>query len=269
MGAQNNRSGNGRSMILASAIWLAVLASAALPAFAVGQSADQAALPRLSDGKPDLNGIWQSVSGADVDLQNHIADKYAPGAQSVVEEQEIPYLPAALKQRHINFEERRTADPETAKCDLPGVPRVSYARNLPFQIFQKPNGEKITVLYEFAEAHRFLYTNGTPHPPGHINWWLGDSRAKWEGDTLVVDSVDFNDATWFDHAGDYHSEALHVVERYALLDADHIDYKVEIEDPNVYSKPWHIDLILYRRKEKHFQLLDFVCYAFDFEKYYP
>lgn len=245
------------------------IAGIVLTASAWGQSASPATIPRLADGKPNLNGVWQSISGADVNLLDHISDKYAPGAQSVVEEHEIPYLPEALKQRQDNFEKRRTEDLETTKCDLPGVPRITYARNLPFQIFQLPKGDKITVLYEFAEAHRFFYTNGTPHPPGHINWWLGDSRARWEGDTLVVDSVDFNDSTWFDHAGDYHSESLHVVERYKLLDADHIDYKVEIEDPKVYSKPWHIDLILYRHKEKNFQLLDYVCYAFGLDKYYP
>jgi len=122
---------------------------------------------------------------------------------------------------------------------------------------------------EYAEAHRFLYTNGTDHPPGHINWELGDSRAKWDGDTLVVDSVDFLDDTWFDHAGDFHSQDLDVVERYKLLDADHLDYQVEINDPKIYSKPWHIDLILYRRTEKNFQLLDYVCYAFPIDKYYP
>lgn len=236
---------------------------------AAAQSSSQGAIPRLADGKPDFNGIWQSIGGADVNLQDHIADRYAPAAQSVVEEHEIPYLPAALKQRLDNYEKRNSDDPETSKCDLPGVPRITYARDLPFQILQKPNGDKITILYEFAEAHRLIYTNGTDHPTGHINWWLGDSRAKWDGDTLVVDSVDFNNDTWFDHAGDYHSEALHVVERYKLLDADHIDYRVEIDDSQVYQKPWHIDLVLYRRKESNFQLLDYVCYAFDLGKYYP
>jgi len=243
-----------------------LLASAALCGIAQQPST---AIPRLADGKPDLNGIWQAISGADVDLLDHVAGRYAPGAQSVVEEGEIPYLPHALKQRQANHEQRRSLDPETAKCDLPGVPRITYALNLPFQIFQKPEGDKIDVLYEFAVAHRFLYTNGTDHPPGHINWWLGDSRAKWEGDTLVVDSVDFNADTWFDHAGDYHSEDLHVIERYSPIDADHIDYRVEIDDSKVYAKPWHIHLILYRRKEKNVQLLDYVCYAFDYEKYYP
>jgi len=174
-----------------------------------------------------------------------------------------------LKKRQDNFEKRRTDDPEFAKCNLPGVPRITYARNLPFQIFQLPKGDKITVLYEYAEAHRFIYTNGTPHPPGHINWYLGDSRGKWEGDTLVVDSVDFLDDIWLDHAGDYIDQNLHVIERFKFIDADHIDYKVEIDDPKIYSKPWHIDLILYRHKEKNFQLLDYVCYAFPIDKYYP
>jgi len=245
------------------------VAGMVLVASAVGQSAKPVPIPRLVDGKPDFNGIWQTIGSADADLQDHIADRFSPGAQSVVEEHEIPYLPDALKQRQENNAKRRTEDPETSKCDLPGVPRITYAHNLPFQIFQLPKGEKITVLYEFAEAHRFLYTNGSDHPPGHINWWLGDSRGKWDGDTLVVDSVDFNDLSWLDHAGDYHSESSHVVERYKLIDPDHIDYKVEIEDPKVYSRPWHIDLILYRHKEKNFQLLDYVCYAFDLEKYYP
>jgi hypothetical protein len=252
-----------------------LIAGVVLVASAVGQpakpaaTARPAAIPRLADGKPNFNGIWQSMSGADVDLQDHAANAYAPGAQSVVEEHTIPYLADALKQRQANFEKRETADTETAQGDLPGVPRITYAHNLPFQIFQKPKGDKITVLYEYAGAHRFFYTNGTDHPPGHINWWLGDSRAKWDGDTLVVDSVDFLDETWFDHAGDFHSQDLHVVERYKLLDADHIDYQVEIDDPKTFSRPWHIDLTLYRRVEKNFQLLDYYAYAFPIDKYYP
>jgi hypothetical protein len=248
---------------------LAVIASLGTAAFAATPIKKAADVPRLSDGKPDLNGIWQSLSGADVNLLDHVADRYAPGGQSVVEEGELPYLPEARKQRDANNADREKSDPQTAKCNLPGVPRITYAHNLPFQIFQKPKGDRIVVLYEFAEAHRFLYTNGTPHPPGHINWNMGDSRSKWEGDTLVVDSVDFNDLTWFDHAGDFHSESLHVIERYRLLDADHLEYKVEVDDPKVYSKPWHINLVLYRRKEKNQQLLDYVCYAFDLAPYYP
>lgn len=261
-------------MLFKTSFCFYVIAGAALAGSAWGHAAKHAApslaaaIPRLADGRPDLNGIWQSIGGADVNLADHAADRYAPGAQSIVQESEIPYLPAALPRRQANFANRDTADP-TTKCNLPGVPRITYAHNLPFQIFQSPKGDKITVLYEYAEAHRFFYTNGTQHPSGHINWYLGDSRAGWEGDTLVVDSVDFLDDIWLDHAGDYISQDFHVVERYKLIDADHIDYNVEIEDPKVYARPWHINLILYRRKEKNFQLLDYICYAFPYEKYYP
>ncbi|HEV2645836.1 MAG TPA: hypothetical protein VGU46_05665 [Acidobacteriaceae bacterium] len=247
----------------------AFIAGAVLAVSALGQSGRPAAIPRLADGRPNFNGIWQTIGSADMDLQAHVADRTTPAAQSVVEEGTIPYLADGLKRRQDNFDKRRTDDPEFAKCNLPGVPRVTYARNLPFQIFQLPKGDKITVLYEYAEAHRFIYTNGTSHPPGHINWYLGDSRGRWDGDTLVVDSVDFLDDIWLDHAGDYIDQDFHVIERFKYIDADHIDYNVEIDDPKIYSKPWHIDLILYRHKEKNFQLLDYVCYAFPIDKYYP
>ena len=160
-----------------------------------------------------------------------------------------------------------TADPEI-KCYLPGVPRVTYL-GLPFQIFQSAASDKVTMLYEYAHANRYIYTNGTDHPKGHIDWWMGDSRGHWEGDTLSVDNVDFNDRTWFDRAGNFHSDELHVVERYTLTDADHISYQARIEDPKVFTKPWTLSMILYRHKERDFQLLDYECYAFELEKYYP
>ena len=125
------------------------------------------------------------------------------------------------------------------------------------------------MLYEYAHANRVIYTNGSKHPDGHIDWWLGDSRGQWNGDTLVVDLVDFNDQTWFDRAGDFHSDALHVVERYTLIDSDHIQYEATIEDPKVFTRPWKMSMILYRRREKNIQLLEFDCYAFEMEKYYP
>jgi hypothetical protein len=118
-------------------------------------------------------------------------------------------------------------------------------------------------------SHRGGYTNNTPHPRGPIEWWMGDSRGHWESDTLVVDNVHFNDQTWFDEAGNFHSEALHVVERYTLIDPDHINYEATIEDPKVFTKPWKISLVLYRHKEKNFQLLDYECYAFGDDQYYP
>lgn len=234
-----------------------ILILAAAPVFAQ--------IPRSADGKPDLSGIWQAFNTANIDLQDHLAKRGEPAGQSVVEGNEIPYQPWALAKKKENYANRATADPEN-KCYLPGVPRITYL-GLPFQIFER--SDLVTILYEHAHANRFIYTNGTPHPPGPIDWWMGDSRGHWEGDTLVVDNTDFNDQTWFDHAGDFHSADLHVTERYTLTDRDHINYRATIQDPKVFTRPWNIDMVLYRRVEKNFQLLEYECYAFDLEQYYP
>jgi len=222
-------------------------------------------IPRTADGKPDLSGIWQTMNAAAWDIQDHAAQKGVPGGPGVVEGNEIPYKPEALAQKKKNYEQRATLDPET-KCFLPGVPRITYM-GFPFQIIQKPN--ELTILYEYVHTVRYIFANGTPHPKGPIEWWLGDSRGRWEGDTLVVDVVHFNDQTWFDRAGNFHSDALHVVERYSLMDPDHINYTVTIEDPQVFTRPWNMNMVLYRHKEKNFQLYEYECYGFDFEKIYP
>ncbi len=229
--------------------------------------AAQTAIPRLEDGKPNLNGYWQSLNTANFNIQDHSASKGIPGGQGVVEGDEIPYQAWALAKRAANFKDRASLDSES-KCFQLGVPRITYSGH-PFQIFQASNGSKITILYEYAHTNRFIYTNNTPHPRGPIEWWMGDARGRWDGDTLVVDNVHFNDQTWFDEAGNFHSEDLHVVERYTLTDPDHISYEVTIEDPKVFTKPWKMTMILYRHKEKNFQLLDYECYAFDNDHYYP
>ena len=231
---------------------------------AAGQ-APATAIPRTADGKPDFSGIWQTMNSAAWDVEDHSASPGVPAGQGVVQGGTIPYLPAALAKRNENFKNRATADPET-KCYLLGVPRITYA-GFPFQIIQQP--AQLTVLYEWAHATRVVYTNGTPHPPGHIDWWMGDSRGRWDGDTLVVDVVHFGGETWLDRAGNHHSDALHVVERYTPLDADHIDYEVTLEDPKVFARPWTMSMILYRHRERNVQLLDYECYGFEFEKIYP
>ena len=111
----------------------------------------------------------------------------------------------------------------------------------PFQIFQTPT--HVAMTFEYAQGVRIVYTNGTPHPKGPIEWWLGDSRGKWDGDTLVVDAVHFTDQTWLDRAGNFHSEALHLVERYAMTGPDHINYEVTIEDPKVFTRPWKMSMV--------------------------
>ena len=209
---------------------------------------------RTADGKPNLQGIWQVLNTAAWDLQDHSARLGVPGGQTVVDGNDIPYQPATLKQKQQNFANRATADPET-KGFLPGVPRIMYMP-LPFQIFQTPT--HVAMTFEYAQAVRILYTNGTPHPRGPINWWLGDSRGRWEGDTLVVDVVHFTDQTWLDRAGNFHSDALHLVERYTMTGPDHINYEVTVEDPKVFTRPRKMSMLLYRRKEPNVRLLDYL-----------
>jgi hypothetical protein len=238
--------------------WIGIsllVAAAAARLAAQGQSA---AMPRTADGKPDLSGIWQVLNTAAWDIQDHAASLGVPGGQGVVEGNEIPYQPSALARKRENYANRRTADPET-KCYEPGVPRATYMP-YPFQIVQTPTF--VGILYEYVHVTRHIYVDGTPHPKGPIdNWWMGDSRAHWEGNTLVVDIIHFTDQTWFDRAGNFHSDALHVVERYTPTDRDHLLYEATIEDPKVFTRPWKMSMPLYRRQEPNVQLLDYECYA--------
>src|SRR6185295_6885310 len=140
-------------------------------------------LPRTAEGKPDLSGVWQVVNTAAWKIQDHAATKNVPAGRGVVDGGGIPYQPWAAIQREENFARRATADPET-RCYLPGVPRITYMP-YPFQIVQTPTS--VVLLYEYVHALRNVYMDGTPHPPGQIDWWMGDSRGRWDGDTLVVD----------------------------------------------------------------------------------
>ena len=247
--------------------WLSIVVVAMLLTWtqATAQTPAGSGMPRTKDGHPDFSGIWQVMNTAAWDLQDHQAQKGVPAGIGVVEGSEIPYQPAALAKKRQNYEQRATTDPES-KCYLPGVPRLMYMP-YPFQIFQRP--DMVTMLFEYVHATRFIYTNGTPHPPGHIDWWMGDSRGRWEGDTLVVDVVDFNEDTWFDRAGNFHSDELHLVERFTPMDADHINYQVTVEDPKVFTRPWRMNMILYRHREPNLQLLEYECYAFDSEFHAP
>jgi hypothetical protein len=254
-----------RILFLALALSLGPVGDRVQAAEAQAQTSQSTAIPRTRDGRPDLSGFWQAFNTANDNLLSHSASKGVPAALGVVEGDEIPYRPEALATKQDNFANRATRDPE-ARCYLPGVPRITYMP-FPFQIIQMP--DVTTILYEYVHAIRYLYTNGTTHPKGPIEWWMGDSRGRWEGDTLVVDVVHFNADTWFDRAGNFHSDALHVVERYSLMDTDHISYEATIEDPKVFTRPWTMRMVLYRRTEPNFQLLDYDCYAFELEKYYP
>jgi hypothetical protein len=213
------------------------------------------AIKRTAGGKPDLNGIWQVLNAAAWDVQDHNGELGIPPGQGVVEGGEIPYRPEAQAKRQANRANRKTADPSEANCFLPGVPRATYMP-YPFEIVQ--TADAIAIRYEFAHASRMIPIGGK-HAEGLPPTWMGDSRGHWEGDTLVVDVTNFNDETWFDHAGNFHSDALHVVERYTLTNADHIFYEVTIEDPKVFTRPWKMSMPLYRHVEKSQKLLEYEC----------
>jgi len=223
------------------------------------------AIPRTADGKPDFSGIWQSLANADYGLEPHLATKDGPPGVGIVEGNVIPYRPEALAQRAKNFAARETADPRT-KCYTLGTPRGLYY-NEPFQIFQRPRD--LTVLFEFGHPVRTINTNATEHPDGHIDFWLGDSRGHWEGDTLVVDVTDFNGETWLDRVGDFNSDELHLVERWSFRDRNTIRYRATFEDPKVYTRPWSIEVLLYRRLEPNVQIIENYCSTLDYDKYYP
>ena len=235
---------------------------------------------RAADGHPDLNGIWQAMVTANWDLEDHEAQPgphpelsgaygAGPAGQSIVEGGEIPYKPEALARRKANFENRLTVDvsedktwhargdPEM-KCYLPGVPRATYMP-FPFQIVQGTN-PYILIAYEFTSATRIIRMDWKQNAP--TDSWMGWSRGRWEGDALVVDVTGQREETWFDRAGNFHSDALHVVERYTPVSPYHMMYEATIEDPNIFTRPWKISVPLYRRMEKNLQLLEFKCVPF-------
>lgn len=227
---------------------------------------------QMPDGRPDLQGIWNVQNTAAYDIQDHAArpgvllekDKAfppfamtpaIPAGRGVVEGTELPYQPWALIKKNENFERGLLADP-LAKCFMPGVPRATYL-GLPFQIVQTP--KYISITYEYSHTFRIIYMDGSKHIDG-IEFWMGDSRGQWEGDTLVVDVKNFNDETWFDMAGNFHSDALRVVERYTPVDPHTIRYEATIEDPKVFTRPWKMSMLLYRQRERD-RLLEYECAA--------
>jgi hypothetical protein len=179
-----------------------------------------------------------------------------PPSLGVVVGGAIPYLPEAAKKKKENQEHWLERDPEI-KCYLPGVPRATYLP-YPFQIFQSSSA--IFIAYQYAGATRNIYLKDPGPPP--VDSWMGQSVGRWDGETLVVDVTGFNDQTWFDRAGNFHSDALRVVERYTRVAPDVLEYEATIDDPTVFSRPWKISMPLYRRLEKNAQVLDFKCVEF-------
>ena len=242
-------------------------------------------VPRVN-GKPDLNGIWQTINTANWDIQAHTAKAAlamrpgpvvpvpakevlafgavgsVPSGLGVVDGNELPYLPESLKKKQDNEANWLTRDPEI-KCYLPGVPRATYMP-FPFQIFQGQGS--FFISYEYAGAVRNVYLKDPG--PAPIDSWMGQSVGRWEGDTFVIEVSGFNDQSWSDRAGNHHTEQLKVTERYTMTDTDHIRYEATITDPGTFSKPWTMSMPLYRRVERGARIGQFKCVEFVTELMY-
>jgi hypothetical protein len=241
------------------------------PSASAQKAKASATAPATIGGHPNINGVWQTMSGADFGLEPHSAET-APGEKSerelgalaaipanlgVVEGGQIPYLPEARKVRDANAKLGPMKDPE-ANCYLPGIPRATYALGMPFQIIQ--GGGDILMAYEYDSANRVIAMGPVGIPP--IDTWMGTSYGQWEGNTLVVTTLAQNGETWLDRTGNYLTNGATVTERFTLKDKDHMDYEVTIQDPMVYSKPWKMSMTLYRRVEPNAQILEFKCVPF-------
>ena len=237
-------------------------------------------IPIGPHGKPDLNGVWQVMNRANFNLEAHSASAAmhlvegpvvpiphpdilalgavgsVPGGLSVVEGNKIPYKRDALRKRDENRNDWLNRDPEI-KCYLPGVPRATYMPYA-FQIFHSE--EAFFFAYEYAGATRNIYLEDPGEPP--VDSWMGQSWGYWEENTFVVEVTGFNDQTWLDRSGNYHSDKLKVTERYTLLNPYLMDYEAIIEDEEVFTRPWKIKMKLYKKVGDDAQLQQFKCVEF-------
>jgi hypothetical protein len=236
---------------------------------------------RMSDGHPNLNGIWHAMNTANWDLLAHTVRPavwqpgvyenhpvlaapvlalgsvgLVPAGPGVVEGNEIPYTPEAAAMKRANGEHWLDRDPEV-RCYMPGIPRAMYMP-YPVQITQGPS--KIQMVFAYANASRTIFLEEAPGPPA--DKWMGHSVGHWEGNTLVVHVTNFNDRTWLSRSGDFHSDALDVVERLTPITPDALRYEATLTDSNVYTRPWKMSMVLYRQLDDNPTLMDFRCLEF-------
>ncbi|MEZ7831585.1 MAG: hypothetical protein QMC06_08535 [Gammaproteobacteria bacterium] len=239
----------------------------------ISVAAESDLVPRTADEKPDFNGIWQAIGSAHWDVEPHAADfsplvelgaiGAIPAGLGIVEGGGIPYTSQARAKAQENRADWLSLDP-VVKCYMPGVPRATYLP-FPFQIIQSP--EHVVMAYEFASASRIVYMD-RPDFEAPILSWMGHSRGHFEGDSLVIDVTDQVPDTWLDHAGNHHSDALRVTERYTHMGPNTLMYEATLEDPNVYTQAWTMKFPLYRRLDENMQLLEFKCVEFTEELIY-
>jgi hypothetical protein len=230
-------------------------------------------VPRTADEKPDFNGIWQAIGSAHWNVEPHAADfsplvelgaiGAIPAGLGIVVGGTIPYTAQGRAQAQENRADWLSLDP-VVKCYMPGVPRATYLP-FPFQIIQSP--EHVVMAYEFASASRIVYMD-RPNFEAPILSWMGHSRGHFEGDSLVIDVTDQVPDTWLDHAGNHHSDALRVTERYTHMGPNTLMYEATLEDPNVYTEAWTLRFPLYRRLDENMQILEFKCVEFTEELIY-
>jgi hypothetical protein len=252
----------------------ALTAAALAPALGSAQSSAASARPARIAGQPNINGIWQALNTANWNLEAHSAEPLKefwamgalaaiPAGRSVIEgDGKIPYTPDALATRDAHRAAWPESDPETS-CYLPGIPRANYMP-FPFQIVQ--GGGNILFVYTYASANRLVNMGEPLVPP--VDTWMGQSNGRFEGDTLVIETTGFNGRTHLDRAGNHHTSALKVTERFTLVGENHLQYSATLEDPNVYTRPWTISMPLYRHVDDGAQLLEFKCVPFAEELLY-
>ena len=238
----------------------------AAPTISKAATATTYRAPRTADGKPDLSGIWQAMNTAEWDIQTHDAkpgplvvmgaEGGIPAGLGVVEDGPLPYRPEALAKKKENQANWLALDP-VVKCFLPGLPRATYM-GFPFEIVQSP--QFLAFTYEFAFASRVVNIGMKSKAP--VDSWMGWSSGSWDGDTLVVDVTGMVEDTWFDRAGDYHSDELRLTERYTPTGPNSLFYEVTVDDPKVYTHLWKMSMPLYRRLDKNIQLLEYNCVPF-------
>jgi hypothetical protein len=243
-----------------------------IPEESHAQGATAPSIPRMADGKPNFTGLWQTLGTANWDIRDHSPQPgpyfqlgalgASPAGEGIVEGGEIPYTPAAAAKQKENFLNRWKEDPEV-KCYMPGIPRANYMP-FPFQVVQSQRD--IAFAYEYATSNRVV--NMGPFKEGPVDTWMGTSNGHWEGETLVVDVSGLNGMAWFDRAGNYQTDNTHVVERFTFADADHINYEATVDDNTIYTRPWKMSTVIYRRKEKNAQLNEFKCVEYTEELIY-
>ena len=213
-------------------------------------------IPRTAAGRPNLQGIWNVSNTAAFGLEAHVARDGMPAGFSVVDGGTIPYRPEARAQRDENFRNRAERDPLN-NCFLPGTPRIMYL-GWPFHIFQ--TDEHVAITFEWQQVWRLIYTAGQEQLYPGFEQWMGDSRGHWEDDTLVVEVSGHNDRTWFDAAGDFHSAAMQLTERYRFLDPNTIEYSATVDDPEVFTRQWTMRMKLHRQTDAP-RILEYQCQA--------